>query len=126
MSRILTATAKLKPSKFIKDDMCHRDVSEGSKNFVVATRYIMGYLVKFYNDGMRKIVGLDLDEQELHDSQILRFAHASLLVNQPIGDKNLCYVDSSTDPVTVWIYNKNIKTTSDLKEIANVTDERLS
>lgn len=121
---IIIGKATLKPGRFIKDNLKHKNVSEGDKRFEIASRYILGKLVKFYNDGYREIIGVELDEQEIHDSQILRFAHASLLINEPVGDKKLCWVDARTNPVNVWIYNKEIKSISDLMEIANhVTNE---
>ena len=53
---------------------------------------------------MRIVKGVPLDDEESHDSEILRFAHASILIASPVGDKAKCYVDASKNPVEIWIY----------------------
>lgn len=115
----------VRPSKILRDNITHRDVSEGDKRFPVAIRNILGQYVTFYNDGYREVNGIELSDQEIHDSQLLRYTHASLLVGTPIGDKAYLWVDASFNIVEVWLYGKHIKTFSDLKELTNVADERL-
>ncbi len=75
----------------------------------MAKRYILKRKVTFYYNGLRIIEGVDLDEQEMHDSEILRLAHASLLINAPVGDKQACYVDATKNPVEIWVYGMPIE-----------------
>lgn len=85
------------------------DVSEGTQGKVVATKRILNRTVTFYHNGLRQIKGTSLNEQEAHESEILRLAHASLLVGAPVGDKRHCYVDATKNPVEVWIYNMTVE-----------------
>jgi len=104
-SRILFLTANCKPSSFIKRMQKHRgDVSEGTQPKIIAQRRILNKIVTFYHNGLRIIEGVDLNEQEVHESEVLRFAHASLLISAPVGDKQACYVDATKNPVEVWVY----------------------
>lgn len=80
------------------------DVSEGTKFRVLAVRQILRRKVTFYVNGLRFIEGTDLNEEEMHNSEILRLAHASLLVEAGVGDKRYCYVDATKNPVEVWVY----------------------
>lgn len=123
---VLFGNVVVRPRKALRDSIRHRDVSEGSRHYVIAERILLGYLVLFFNDGYRHVEGIDLNDEELHNSELLRFAHASLLINQPVGEKTYLYVDSSQKVVDVWLYGKQIKSYSDLKGFANVSDERLS
>lgn len=103
MGKIIQLTANLKPSNLLRRMRKHAEVSEGSKHRLVATRIVLGKRVDFYHNGLRKVHGLELDEQEIHDSEVLRFAHASILTGLPSGNKDLLYVDASVNPVEVWI-----------------------
>jgi hypothetical protein len=95
--------AILRPSKYLK--RISEDVSEGSKSKLIATRVILGFKVLFYQNGLRVIEGLKLTEQEQIDSEILRLAHASILINEPVGSKHTCYVDATKNPVEVILYD---------------------
>jgi hypothetical protein len=100
--------AKLKPSAYLQRMLKHQNVSESSKHKVIAVRSILNHTVTFYADGIRTVDNLDLTEQEFHDSEILRFAHASILINEAVGDKKACYVDATKNPAEVWVYNKKL------------------
>lgn len=109
----IDAQVTMRPTSLLRKMREHvGDVSETSKTRLVCERRILGRRVKFYENGLRVIDGLD--DQESYDSEILRFAHASILIKQPVGDKRLCYVDATKDPVELWLYNKQIKKASDL------------
>jgi len=99
----------LKPSTFLKRMSAHRDVSEGSGRRLIAERKILGFNTRFYSDGTRAVQRLDLTETEQFDSQVLRFAHASIIINEPVGDKNACWVDATKNPVEIILFNKPIK-----------------
>jgi hypothetical protein len=120
---LLFGNVVVKPRKSLRDSIRHRDVSEGCRHYVIAERILLGRLVLFFNDGYREVQGVDLNDEETHNSELLRFAHASLLINQPVGDKAYLYVDSSQKVVDVWLYGKQIKSTSDLKGFVNVSNE---
>lgn len=103
-------TAHLRPSLFTKRMMKHKgDVSEGSQDKLIAKRRIVGTLVNFYHNGRREVRGVNLSEEEIHNSEILRLAHASLLLGEPVGDKKACYVDATKNPVEVWIYSMTVE-----------------
>lgn len=103
-------SATLKPSLLMRRMIKHKgDVSEGTTSKIVAVRHILGHRIDFYYNGMRIIHGLDLTEEEMYNSEILRFAHASLLTGEAVGDKRRCYVDATINPVEVWVYNTPIK-----------------
>lgn len=106
MGRLILLEAKnMQPSGTMSRMLRHKgDVSEGTKYKIIAKRIIMNRKVTFYHNGLREVEGLGLDEQEEHDSEILRLAHASILVKQPVGDKKMCYVDATKNPVEVWVY----------------------
>lgn len=113
--------AKCRPSTLMKNMAKHRgDVSEGTQLKVIARRHILNRLVIFYHNGLRVIKGVNLNEQEVHESEVLRLAHASLLIGSPVGDKRACYVDATKDPVEVWVYGMKgedfIKTSQCLAE----------
>ena len=87
--------------------LAHRgDVSEGTKSKVLKRCKILGKDVVFYTDGRHVVDGVKLTEQEAHDSELLRFAHASILINGPVGDMAACYVDMSRSPPSIWLYDK--------------------
>lgn len=110
MGRIIQFTANCKPSALMKNMLKHRgDVSEGTQFRILAKRKILKRNVTFYHNGLRFIEGTDLNEQEMHESEILRLAHASILINAPVGDKKLCYVDATKNPVEVWIYGMTMR-----------------
>lgn len=95
----LTANFKIENSCLKK----FRDLSQGTQHKLIATRLILGKKVEFYRDGTRKVIGISLSEQEKHSSEVLRFAHVSILTQTPQGDKSVLYVDASVDPVEIWV-----------------------
>lgn len=110
MANVINFTATCRPSALMRRMLLHSgDVSEGTQYKVLARRQILRRNVIFYHNGLRVIEGVDLNEQEVHESEILRLAHASLLVGSPVGDKRLCYVDATVNPVGIWIYGMPIE-----------------
>lgn len=106
MKKVLLFPNVLRPSAMLKRMRAHiGDVSEGSKSKIMAERIILGKRVTFYENGLRVVHDRDLSEDDEHQSEILRLTHASLLIGQPVGDKRQCWVDASTNPVSVVIYN---------------------
>ena len=102
--------AHCKPSKYLKNMTKHDlRVDEGNKSKVIAIRTILGKRVTFYQNGLRFIEDVNINEEEQFDSQILRFAHASILIEGPVGDKKACYVDATKNPVEVWIYDYRLE-----------------
>ncbi|MDX1372718.1 MAG: hypothetical protein R3321_09625, partial [Nitrososphaeraceae archaeon] len=64
------------------------DVSEGTRHKIMAKRVILGKKVIFYENGLRVIENeKDINEEEQFNSEILRLAHASLLINDAVGDQ---------------------------------------
>jgi hypothetical protein len=109
MSKLVNLTAVCKPTVLIRNMLRHnKDISEGTKYKIIAKRQILKKNVTFYSNGLRVIEGTDLNEQEMYDSEILRLAHASILVEKPVGDKRACYVDATKNPVEIWIYGMTI------------------
>jgi hypothetical protein len=105
MPKKLLVPKKLKPSAMLKSMWEHKgDVSEGSKTKVMAQRMILGKKVTFYENGLRLVEDKNITEDDEFNSEILRLTHASLLIGQPVGDKRQCWIDASTDPVTIIIY----------------------
>lgn len=103
MKKLLTAFCR--PSTMLKRMMKHKgDVSEGSKIEIMAIRTILGKKVTFYHNGLRIVEDGDLSEDDEYNSEVLRLAHASLLINDAVGDKRQCYVDARKNPVEVIIY----------------------
>ncbi len=84
-----------------------KDPHEGDRPQTIATRCILGRPVTFYRDGSRQCPGMT--DAEAYDSELLRFAHASLLARIGIGDKRMLYVDAMVEPVEVWAFGKPIK-----------------
>ena len=110
MPNIIQFSAHCKPSGFFRQILDNTgDVSEGSTRKILAVRYLAGIKITFYCNGYRKIHNLNLTEEDTYTSEILRLAHASILTNMPIGKKSYCYVDSSCDPVDVWIYGMKLE-----------------
>ena len=106
MKKVLLYPNALRPSAMLKRMRAHTgDVSESSKAEIMARRTILGRKVTFYENGLRIVHSKDLSEDDQYNSEILRLAHASLLIGQPVGDKRQCWVDASTNPVTIVIYN---------------------
>jgi hypothetical protein len=106
MRKVLLTPNVLKPSSMLKRMRAHiGDVSEGSKAKVMAQRTILGKKVTFYENGLRVLHDRDISEDDEYNSEILRLTHASLLINDAVGDKRQCWVDARFDPVKVIIYN---------------------
>lgn len=114
MSRIL-GRAHCRPTALMRRMLKHRgDVSEGSADRLLATRIILGRRVDFYRNGRRELHGSKLTDTEMHDSELLRFAHASLLDGTGVGDKLFCWVDATKNPVEVWLFGKQINRVRDV------------
>ena len=110
MVNIKRFVAYPKPSRLMRRMVKHKgDVSEGSTPIPVATRYLLGRKVVFYHNGWRIIEGIKITEEEMFESEILRFAHASLLTGEPVGDKRLCCVDATANPVKVWLFGTTLE-----------------
>lgn len=106
MKKILFVANNMRPSTMLKRMRAHvGDVSEGSKSKVMAKRTILGKKVTFYENGLRIVEDKDLTEDDEYASEVLRLAHASLLINDAVGDKRQCWVDARYEPVKVVIYN---------------------
>ena len=104
-------TAHCKPSIYLKRIMAHnKNVDEGNKSKIIGIRTILGKRVTFYQNGIHTIEGINLNEEDQFNSQILRFAHASLLIGGSVGDKRGCYVDATKNPTEVWIYEYPLET----------------
>ena len=107
MSRVHELSGTAKPSALFKNMQKHRgNPSEGSSHRLIGTRTVLGKKVQFFSDGTRKAHGIRLSEEEEYGSQILRLTHASLLVNEPVGDKRKFWVDATKNPVEIWIDDK--------------------
>ncbi len=106
MDKVIKLAANFKPSALTRRMMKHKgDVSEGTEYKILTTRIIIGKKVTFYRNGLRRVEGISLKEEEIHDSEILRLAHASILIGEPVGDKKKCYVDATKNPVEIWVYS---------------------
>jgi hypothetical protein len=103
--------AHMKPSLMMKRMCAHQgNLSEGDKAQILAERVVLGKRVTFLKDGNHYINGkIDLTEEEMFNSELLRFAHASILINQEVGDKKKLWVDASVNPVIVWLYGVPIE-----------------
>ena len=98
-------TGHCRPSAYFRRITQHDgNVSEGTKHRELARRRLLNREVVFYSDGFH-FIDVEITEQEQYESQILRFAHASILIGQPVGDKASCYVDATKNPIEVVIYN---------------------
>ena len=105
MGKIKQFVAYPKPSRLMRRMIRHRgDVSEGNTRIPVATRTLLGRKITFYHNGERVIEGLNITDEDMFNSEILRFAHASLLTGEPVGDRRMCCVDATANPVKVWLY----------------------
>lgn len=111
MDRVKQFSAHLRPSGLTKKLFKHQgNLSESDKAHILGVRTILGKKVVLYKDGTHIIKGrTDLSEEEMFNSEILRFTHASLLINQPVGDKRKIWVDATVDPVNIWLYGVTIK-----------------
>ena len=105
MGIIKQFSGTLRPSAMMRRVLKHDgNASESDKRRPLANRTVLGCTVRFFCNGESEVDGVFLTEEESHNSQILRFAHASLLINAPVGDKKLIYVDATRDPVDCWVY----------------------
>ena len=108
---IKSFSAILRPSGMLKRMLRHQgNLSTGSKAIKFCSREILGKFIRFYENGEHFILGkTDVTEEEQFNSEILRFAHASLLVSGPVGDKQRLWVDATKNPVEVWLYGMPAK-----------------
>lgn len=105
---IIDLVATCRPSVLMKNHLRHQgDVSEGDKPKLIGTRTILGRQVWFYSTG-EHIVDADIDAEQMYGSEILRFAHASLICGIPVGDKQTTWVDASIDPCDVWMFGHRV------------------
>jgi len=110
MPKIMLLPGVMRPSRLLRRMREHSgDVSVGSKSKVMAQRIILKRKVTFYENGLRVVEG-DLTEEEQFHSEVLKLAHASLLINAPVGDKRMCYVDAKNYVVEVWLYGTRADT----------------
>jgi hypothetical protein len=106
MRKIWFEAHNMKPSTMLKRMRAHvGDVSEGSKSNIMAKRTVLGKKVTFYENGLRVVEDKDLSEDDEYHSEVLRLAHASLLINDAVGDKKQCWVDARFEPVKIIIYD---------------------
>ena len=102
---IVQLAANMKPALLMRRMLKHQgDVSEMDKRKPLAIRTMLGRKVWFYSNGEHVAEGVPLTDEEFYNSEVLRFAHASLLVGEAVGDKRKCYVDATTNPVEIWVY----------------------
>jgi hypothetical protein len=119
VGKLINFKANPRPSALLRRMLEHRgDVSEGTLHKIIAKRQLLGKTIIFYNSGLRLIEGIDLTEQEQYDSEILRLAHASVLINGPVGDKKVCYVDATKNKVEVWVYGLRLEEFIERSKIA--------
>ena len=86
------------------------DVGIADKAQLLARRTILGRIVRFYTNGEHIVEHEGLTDDEQFESEILRFAHASLLINAGVGDKKIMYVNAVVNPCAVWIYGRRAET----------------
>ncbi len=107
--RVISFSANPRPSALLKCLREHSgDVSAGSRPECLAVRTILGRTCRFYRNGEHTVEGLP--DHEAFDSELLKFAHASLLIDQPVGDKRVLWVDASKNPCEVWTYGMRAET----------------
>ena len=106
---IVNLSGHCQPSKLMQKMTKHRgDLSIGDKATLIAKRIILGQQVSFYSNGEHVIEGSEIPLEQQYESEILRFAHASLLINEGVGDKRKLYVDASVNPVKVWLHGSTV------------------
>lgn len=103
-------SAHCRPSGILRAMRKHSgDLSEGDRPVLLATRKILGRTCRFYTSGEHTV---DYDEgvtnDEMQDSVLLRFAHASIIAREPVGDKNVLWVDARRKRTEVWINGMQI------------------
>ena len=104
MGRKVQFELNLKPTTKMRRHLAGLgDTSQGTKRTLIARRRILGHLAAFYDNGEHEITA-DISEEEQFHSEILRFAHVSILTNAPTGSKDLLYVDARQFDVEVWCY----------------------
>lgn len=104
--RMVYFSGTCKPSAMFKRLKAHQgDLSIGDLGEILAERTILNRKVIFYRNGDHKVLTKGISDEESFNSEVLRFAHASILINQPVGDKKIHWVDATKDPVEVWLFN---------------------
>jgi hypothetical protein len=93
-------------------------VSEGDKPNLFATRTILGKKCRFYRSGEHTVDAEEVTAEESYESILLRYTHASLLIQQPVGDKAVLWVDARTDPCEVWIHNMRAREFLEVAKLA--------
>ena len=111
MAKIIQFEAHMRPSNMMKRMRKHQgNLSESDKANVLAERTILGKKVTFLTDGTHYINGkIELDDEEMFNSHILRYTHASILIDEAVGDKKKLWVDASVNPVVIWLYGVPIE-----------------
>jgi hypothetical protein len=98
--------AHCRPSSLVRAMRKHSgDVSEGDRPSLIARRTILGRVCRFYTSGEHTVDFEDVSEEDSHNSILLRYAHASLIINEPVGDKRVLWVDATKNPCEVWIHS---------------------
>jgi len=109
MAKVLLSGA-VRPSCMVKQVNCHKagDQSESDRGELLAERMILGHVCRFMKNGDHFIVGMNITDQDHFNSQILRFAHASILCNVPVGHEKLLLVDMTVEPCRIIMFGKPI------------------
>jgi hypothetical protein len=101
---IVNFNAHCRPSLTMRAMRKHGpDVSEGDKPKLIATRTMLGRKCRFYSSGEHTVDSDDVTPEEQHDSVLLRFAHASIIAQEPVGDKKVLWVDALAEPPEIWM-----------------------
>jgi len=103
------------------DASIRTDISDTT--YVIATRSILGKDVTFLSNGEHVVDGVGMSPEEMQHSELLRFAHASVLISQPVGNKDILWVDASRQNVEVWVYGRRVDRF--IKEAKSVVDPRI-
>lgn len=75
---------------------------------LLARRTIIGRVCEFFVNG-EHVVDAAITPEEEFNSEILRYAHVSLLTGQPEGNKATLLVDATKEPVEVWTYGMRLE-----------------
>ena len=119
MGSIKQFSATCRPSAVTKNLRRHNvDVSEGGRTRLIAKRTILGKICRFYTSGEHTVDDVRVTAEESHEALLLRYAHASLIIREPVGDKKVIWVDASKNPCEVWIHNMPSRKFLDLAMLA--------
>ena len=88
------------------EGLLRQDLSETTRPRLIAVRTVLGKKVSFFSNGEHVVDGVKMSSAEMQESEVMRFAHASILMGRPAGDKKTLLVDACCDPAEVWIYGQ--------------------